>query len=114
LISVDPHHDRANNNKIYYETIIKNRTLTKQRKDDMDINDSSNLNLISTIDKEKKYQINNQRPNRDSFEEGEFYQKLCRQNGTEVNFKSIYVCLNLLYTLAKSRTTSKIILSLSS
>jgi hypothetical protein len=114
LIFLDPDHVRTYNNKIYYENVIKNRTLTKQRKDDMDINDSSNLNLISTIDKEKKYQINNQRPNRDGFEEGEFYQKLCRQNGTEVKFKSIYVCLNLFYSLVKSKTTSKIILSLSS
>ncbi len=113
MLSVDPHHDRANNNKIYYETIIKNRTLTKQRKGDMGINDSLSLKLISTIDKEKKYQINNQRPKEDS-EKRKSYENLCRQNGTEVKFKYIYLCLNLFYSLVKSKTSSKIILSLSS
>jgi hypothetical protein len=113
VIFLAPDHDRANNNKIYYENIIKNQTLTKQRNGDIVINDSLNQKLILTIDKEKIYQINNQRSD-DDFENREFYQKLCRQNGTEVNFKSIYVCFNLLYTLVKFRTTSKIILSLSS
>ncbi len=87
-----PDHVRANNNKIYYETIIKNRTLTKQRKGDMGINDSLSLKLISTIDKEKKYQINNQRPD-EYLEEHEFYEKLCRQNGTQVKTKNTYLSL---------------------
>jgi hypothetical protein len=76
----------------------------------MDINDSSNLKLISTIDKEKKYQINNQRPPA----QHEDYENLCRQNGSQVKLKYIYLCLNIFYSLVKSRTTSKIILSLSS
>jgi prolyl 4-hydroxylase len=61
-----PNHVRANNNKIYYESILKNRTLTKQEQ----------LNV-------EKYQVNNERPD-DYLEEREIYEKLCRQNGTEV------------------------------
>jgi hypothetical protein len=114
LIFLDPDDVRINNNKIYYESIIGNRTLTEQQqKDDMDINDSSNLKLISTMDKEKKYQINNQRPI-DYLEGREVYENLCRQNGSQVKLKYIYLCLNLFYSLVKSRTRSKIILSLSS
>ena len=59
LVFLVPDHVRATNNKIYYETVIKNRTLAKQkeRKGDIGINDSLNIKLMSTIDKDKKYQI---------------------------------------------------------
>ncbi len=87
LIFVAPDHVRANNNKIYYETVIKNRTLTKQRKGDMGLNDFSNLKLVSVMNKDRKYQIKNQRPD-DYLEEREIYEKLCRQNGTQVIFQS--------------------------
>jgi prolyl 4-hydroxylase len=66
MLTIAPNHVRANNNKIYYESILKNRTLTKQEQ----------LNV-------EKYQVNNERPD-DYLEEREIYEKLCRQNGTEV------------------------------
>ncbi|CAF3671057.1 unnamed protein product [Rotaria sp. Silwood1] len=82
-----PDHARANNNKIYYETIIRNRTLTKQkRKDDMNMNDSTNLKLISTISNDQNYTINNERLD-DDLEEQELYEKLCRQNGAQLSPK---------------------------
>jgi hypothetical protein len=82
---LDPNHVRANNNKIYYETVIKNQTLAKKQKGDSGISDSESLKMISTIDKDKKYQIINQRPD-DYLEEREIYEELCRQNGTQVKF----------------------------
>ncbi|CAF1088429.1 unnamed protein product [Rotaria sordida] len=82
-----PDHIRANNNKFYYESIINNRTLAKQkRKDDTDINESTNLKLISTISNIKNYTINNERSN-DDLEEQELYEKLCRQNGAQLSPK---------------------------
>ncbi|CAF3715350.1 unnamed protein product [Rotaria sp. Silwood1] len=82
-----PDHARANNNKVYYETIIRNRTLTKQkRKDDMNMNDSTNLKLISTISNDQNYTINNERLD-DDLEEQELYEKLCRQNGAQLSPK---------------------------
>jgi hypothetical protein len=42
--------------------------------------------LISTIDKDKKYQIKNQRPD-DGLENRDVYENLCRQNGTQVKFR---------------------------
>jgi len=38
------------------------------------------------ITKDKKYQIKNQRSD-EYFEEREIYEKLCRQNGTQVKFR---------------------------
>jgi len=84
---LDPNHDNAKHNKIYYETIVHNRTLTEQQqKGDMDINDSENLQLISTINKDKKYEIKNQRPD-DVGKDRDTYEELCRQNGTQVKFR---------------------------
>ncbi len=84
---LDPNHDNAIHNKIYYETILNNRTLTEQQqKGDMDINDSENLQLISTINKDKKYEIKNQRQ-ADYLESRDAYEELCRQNGTQVKFR---------------------------
>ncbi len=84
---LDPNHDNAIHNKIYYETILNNRTLTEQQqKGDMDINDSENLQLISTINKDEKYQIKNQRPD-DVGKDRDDYEELCRQNGTQVKFR---------------------------
>jgi len=84
---LDPNHDNAIHNKIYYETILNNRTLTEQQqKGDMDINDSENLQLISTINKDEKYQIKNQRPD-DVGKDRDAYEELCRQNGTQVKFR---------------------------
>ncbi len=82
LFVLAPNHIRANNNKIYYETILENRTLTKQQQ--AGIVDSSNLQSM-------KYQINNQRPD-DYLEERDIYEKLCRQNGTEVE-RLIYLVI---------------------
>jgi len=67
IFLLDPNHVRANSNKISYETIIKNQTLT--------------------INKDKTYEIKNQRPDDDDdedLEEREIYEALCRQNETEV------------------------------
>lgn len=77
MIILAPNHIRANNNKVYYEGLLKNRTLTKhQRKGDAGI-------LLSNNEPNEKYQIKNQRPD-DYLEEREIYEKLCRQNQTEV------------------------------
>jgi hypothetical protein len=82
-----PDHVRASNNKVYYESQIKNETLKKQqRKGDLGTNDSKDMKLIPTIKKNKNYQINNERPN-DYFDEREVYERLCRQNGTQVKSK---------------------------
>ncbi|CAF1238007.1 unnamed protein product [Rotaria sordida] len=87
ILTIAPDHIRANNNKFYYESIINNRTLAKQkRKDDTDINESTNLKLISTISNIKNYTINNERSN-DDLEEQELYEKLCRQNGAQLSPK---------------------------
>ncbi|CAF3801799.1 unnamed protein product [Rotaria sordida] len=87
ILTIAPDHIRANNNKFYYESIINNRTLAKQkRKDDTDINESTNLKLISTISNIKNYTINNERTN-DDLEEQELYEKLCRQNGAQLSPK---------------------------
>lgn len=72
-----PNHIRANNNKVYYETLLKNRTSTKHpRKGETGI-------LLSNNEPNEIYQIKNQRPD-EYLEEQEVYEKLCRQNGTEV------------------------------
>ncbi len=83
---IAPEHFRAKNNKIYYETVIKNQTLNKQQhKGDID---SENLKRISTAEKEKNYKINNNRTD-EYLEEQEIYEKLCRQNGTKVKSISL-------------------------
>ncbi|CAF4241633.1 unnamed protein product [Rotaria sp. Silwood2] len=87
MLTIAPDHARANNNKVYYESIIKNRTLTKQkRKDDINMNDLTNLKLKSIISNDKNYTINNERSD-DDLEEQELYEKLCRQNGAQLNPK---------------------------
>jgi len=95
IFLLDPNHVRANSNKISYETIIKNQTLT--------------------INKDKTYEIKNQRPDDDDdedLEEREIYETLCRQNETEV--KSNYLFFNIFNCLVPSNISIKIILSLSS
>jgi hypothetical protein len=62
----------------------------------MNIDDSSNLKLISTINKDKKYQIKNQRPD-EYLEEREIYEKLCRQNGTQVEISIEFIDLFFLF-----------------
>jgi hypothetical protein len=47
------------------------------------VNDSPNVKLLPTIPNDKNYKISNQRPD-DFLEEREVYEKLCRQNGTQV------------------------------
>ncbi|CAF0962953.1 unnamed protein product [Adineta steineri] len=87
MLTIAPDHVRANNNKVYYESVIKNRTLTKQqRKGDMNTNDKQNLKLLPTVSQTKSYKINNARPD-DYMEEREMYEKLCRQNGTQLSPK---------------------------
>jgi hypothetical protein len=75
IFALDPNHVRANSNKISYKTIIKNRTLT--------------------INKDKTYEIKNERPDDvdEDLEEREIYETLCRQNKTEV--KSNYLFSNI-------------------
>ncbi len=82
MIFLAPHHVRAKNNKIYYENIIKNKTLLEQKQKIGDIDTKDEVNLISKILNDKNYQINNHRP--DSLEERLVYEKLCRQNETQV------------------------------
>ena len=85
-----PDHIRANNNKIYYERVIQNQTLTeKQRKGDMGTNDESdddslNLKFISRNIKNKKFQIKNQRPD-DVLDERDAYEELCRKNVSQLS-----------------------------
>ncbi|CAF1557002.1 unnamed protein product, partial [Adineta steineri] len=87
MLTIAPDHVRANNNKVYYESVIKNRTLTKQqRKGDVNTNDKQNLKLLPTVSQTKSYKINNARPD-DYMEEREMYEKLCRQNGTQLSPK---------------------------
>ncbi len=87
MICLDPNHVGTKKNKIYYETIIKNQKLTEQRrKRDKGISDSENQKMTSTIDKDKKYQIKNQRPDT-NLANREIYEELCRQNGTQVKFR---------------------------
>ena len=52
-------------------------------KNDINKDDFTNLQLVPTIIRDKKYQINNERSN-DYLEEQELYEKICRQNGTQV------------------------------
>ncbi len=94
IFALDPNHVRANSNKISYKTIIKNRTLT--------------------INKDKTYEIKNERPDDDDedLEEREIYETLCRQNETEVKYN--YLFSNIFYCLVTSNTSIKIFLSLSS
>ena len=95
MIVLAPNHVRANNNKIYYQSLLNNRTLSKE-------------GPANT----KKYQISNERHD-DQMEEREIYEKLCRQNGTEVKgFSDLQIILSLQF-LVESKTTIKIILSLS-
>ncbi|CAF3520069.1 unnamed protein product [Rotaria socialis] len=87
ILTMAPDHFRAQNNKVYYETIIKNRTLTKkQRRDDIDKSNSTNLKLIQTASNDESYKINNKRSD-DYFDEQESYEHLCRQNGTRLHPK---------------------------
>ncbi|CAF1051482.1 unnamed protein product [Adineta steineri] len=87
MLTIAPDHVRANNNKVYYESVIKNRTLTKQQRiGDMNTNDKQNLKLLPTVSQTKNYKINNARPD-DYMEEREMYEKLCRQNGTQLSPK---------------------------
>lgn len=80
-----PDHFRAKNNKVYYEDVIRGRILAKrQRKNDTEINDSTNLKLIQISSNGKSYQINNNKRTDEDFEEQESYEKLCRQNGPQV------------------------------
>ncbi|CAF1329145.1 unnamed protein product [Adineta ricciae] len=85
LLKISPNHIRANNNKIYYETIIKNRTLSKQqRKGDTNTNEALNPSLLSANSPNKNYKVKNERPD-DLLEEHELYEELCRQNQTRLS-----------------------------
>ncbi|CAM4773713.1 unnamed protein product [Rotaria magnacalcarata] len=85
ILTIAPDHFRAQNNKVYYENIIKNRTLTnKQRRDAIDKSNSTNLKLIQTTSSDESYKINNKRSD-DYFDEQESYEHLCRQNGTRLH-----------------------------
>ncbi|UJR10274.1 hypothetical protein I4U23_014481 [Adineta vaga] len=87
MLKIVPSHVRANNNKVYYETVIKNRTLTKQqRKGDMDTNETPNQKLLPMNPTDKNYKVKNERPD-DFLEEREVYEQLCRQNGTQLSPK---------------------------
>ena len=80
-----PNHTRANNNKIYYEKLIKNRTLTQhQRKDHLAVKATAKVQRLSQLKLNESYKINNERPD-DSEEEIEDYEELCRQNGSRVS-----------------------------
>ncbi|CAF0977447.1 unnamed protein product [Adineta ricciae] len=85
LLKISPNHIRANNNKIYYETIIKNRTLSKQqRKGDTNANEALNPSLLPANSANKNYKVKNERPD-DLLEEHELYEELCRQNQTRLS-----------------------------
>jgi hypothetical protein len=91
LFVLAPDHIQAKKNKIYYKNIITNQTLTnQQRKDDSGSSDgrSANLNCTPFIGSSgsKNYQRNNKRRN-DYLEEREVYERLCRQDDTQVDVR---------------------------
>lgn len=68
---------------------------------------------VSSRDPNEEYQIKNQRPDED-LEEHEIYEKLCRQNQTEVDRSiRIHASSYLRLSLVKFPTSIEIILSLS-
>ncbi len=92
LFCLDPDHVRAKDNQIYYESLIKNQTLTEEhREGDLDLSD----NCSSTVDNleqssvqnngssNKNYQVKNQRPGGQAGVY-EVYEKLCRQKDAQV------------------------------
>ncbi|CAF0724352.1 unnamed protein product [Didymodactylos carnosus] len=89
MLNIVPDHLRAKNNKIYYEAIIKNRTLTKQqRKGDLGHDDNDLGAKITHIEIKRStndnFEVKNIRPS-DYLEEREIYERLCRQNTTHLN-----------------------------
>ena len=92
-----PNHMRARNNKIYYEKIIRNRTLTEeqqqQRHSDSKFRETIDRTSVPMRRKEKTYRISNERPD-DLFEEREIYEQLCRQNGSVVRWHERPVVLS--------------------
>ena len=50
------------------------------------MNNSTDMKLIPTVKKDKNYQINNERPD-NYLDEREIYERLCRQNGSQVKSK---------------------------
>ncbi|CAF1373483.1 unnamed protein product [Adineta steineri] len=83
--------------KFIVKLLEKNRTLTKkERKGDMNTNDKQNLKLLLTVTQTKNSKINNTRSD-DYFEEREIYEKLCRQNGTQlIYFKIVFLEFNFI------------------
>jgi hypothetical protein len=91
LFVLDPDHIRAKNNKIYYENIITNQTLNnQQREENSDGSDETSANLNRSSFRQqngtKNYQVNNKRPN-DYWEEFQIYERLCRQEDTQVDIR---------------------------
>jgi hypothetical protein len=78
IVCLAPEHVRANNNKLFYETVIQNRTTTEQRTHHSLTVDSylSNVNRSSYI-------IHNERTYSD-IDNHEQYEELCRQNRSQV------------------------------
>lgn len=79
-LRIAPNHVRAKNNKVYYETVIHNRTLASRQR---------NQTLLTTKTTDKAYTVHNERPD-DFLEERDIYEKLCRQNGTQVRMRCCF------------------------
>ncbi|CAF1572864.1 unnamed protein product, partial [Adineta steineri] len=79
ILSLDPDHVRARNNKDHYEELIRNKRLTAG-------DDAPTLDLFPAMDKLDKIDIKNQRP-QDYLEERERYEQLCRQNESKLDPK---------------------------
>ena len=86
LFLAAPDHVRAINNKIYYEDLLRNRTIAlEQEKIDLS---SGVIKLLPNAKKTDAIKIKNPRPS-DYLEEREVYEQLCRQNGSKVSSNSI-------------------------
>ncbi|CAF2071586.1 unnamed protein product, partial [Rotaria magnacalcarata] len=75
ILSIDPGHVEAKKNKIYYESIINNRTLMAEEQEKVDFNTTDDTDSIGNSLKQssiqyvsmnnKKFQVKNQRPGTD-------------------------------------------------
>ncbi|CAF4135447.1 unnamed protein product, partial [Rotaria magnacalcarata] len=98
ILSIDPGHVEAKNKKIYYESLINNRTLMAEEQEKVDFNRTDDTDSIGNSLKQssiqyvsmnnKNFQVKNQRPGTDlELRSRQAFEEICRQQHAQLSKK---------------------------